>query len=68
MHIAIFSGRSRISHWGGHRAIGGVPTSNVGAFQQKHMRKQKNWILLGGAHWRQPPLDPPMILMGTIKA
>ena len=27
---------------------GGAPTSNVGAFQQKHMQKRKNWILLGG--------------------
>ena len=37
---------------GGCRAIGGVPTSNVGAFQ----RKQKNWILLGGGG---APAAPP---------
>ena len=44
---------------------GGAPTSNVGTFQPKHMRKQKNWILLGGTHqWR--PLDPPMVLYGGI--
>ena len=31
------------------RAIGsgGVPTFDVGTFQQKRMQKQKNWILLG---------------------
>ena len=31
----------------GRRAVGGAPTSDVGAFRQKHMRKRKNWILLG---------------------
>ena len=41
---------------------GGGPTSNVGAFRQKHMRKQKNWILLGGGGARTGgvPPDPPM--------
>ena len=28
--------------------IGGGPTSDAGAFQQKCMQKQKNWIPLGG--------------------
>ena len=32
----------------GHRAVGGAPTSDMGAFRQKHMQKRKNWILLGG--------------------
>ena len=35
---------------------GGALTSNVGAFWQKHMRKQKNWILLGGG---RSPAAPP---------
>ena len=39
---------------------GGAPTSDVGTFQQKHMRKQKNWILLGGGRAGGTPLDPPM--------
>ena len=52
------SGGSRISRWGGtpsHWGGGGVPTSDVGAFWQKHMRKRKNWILLGGMCQRRPP-------------
>ena len=41
---------------GGRRAIGGgTPTPNVGTFWQKHMQKQKNWILLGGG----TPVVPP---------
>ena len=32
----------------------GAPTSNAGTFQQKHMQKLNNWILLGGA-----PVVPP---------
>ena len=40
---------------------GGAPTSDVGTFWQKCMRKRKNWILLGGAHADGPPMDPPMI-------
>ena len=41
----------------------GAPTSDTNTFQQKHMRKWKNWILLGGEGMRRaapPPLDPPM--------
>ena len=30
------------------------PTSDAGAFQRKHVQKQKNWILLGAAHRRRP--------------
>ena len=37
---------------------GGAPTSDVGSFRQKCMRKRKNWV--GGAHWRRP-LDPPVV-------
>ena len=33
---------------------GGAPTSNVGAFRQKHMRKRKNWIPLGGVAGAPP--------------
>ena len=40
---------------GGHRPVGGVPTSDAYAFQQKCMWKRKNWILLGGARQRRPP-------------
>ena len=34
---------------GGRRPVGGAPTSDVYTFRQKHMRKQKKLILLGGA-------------------
>ena len=27
---------------------GGVPTSDMGVFQQKHMQKRKNWITFEG--------------------
>ena len=60
------SGRSRISRWGGgggRRAVGGTPTSDVGAFWQKHMRKRKNWILLGGCMPAAPP--PPRSTNGV---
>ena len=40
---------------GGCQAIGGTPTSDIGAFWQKHMQKQKNWILLGGHMPEAPP-------------
>ena len=52
------SGGSRISRWGAP-SHWGAPTSDVGAFWQKHMRKQKNWIPLGGM-CQQRLLDPPM--------
>ena len=47
---------------GGRQAVGGALTSDVGAFWQKHMRKRKNWILLGGGGARAggAPPDPPM--------
>ena len=32
----------------GAELLEGAPTSDMGAFWQKHMRKRKNWILLGG--------------------
>ena len=43
--------------------VGGAPTSDVGAFWQKHMQKRKNWILFvggaGGAPWiRQCQINP----------
>ena len=47
---------------GGHQAVWGAPTSDAGTFRQKHMRKWKNWILLGGrASTGSAPLDPPII-------
>ena len=41
--------------------VGETPTTDVGTFQQKCMRKQKNWVPLGwggdGTHgWRPPSL------------
>ena len=36
---------------GGAEPLGGAPTSDVGAFQQK----RKNLIMLGGARRRRPP-------------
>ena len=36
---------------------GGAPTFNVGTFQQKRMRKRKNWIMLGGGG--HAPAVPP---------
>ena len=45
---------------GGAEPLGGVPTSDVGTFWQKCMRKQKNWILLGGRAGGTP-LDLPMV-------
>ena len=41
---------------------GGVPTSDMGAFRQKHMRKRMNCVLLGGGARAggASPLDPPM--------
>ena len=44
----LICGGSRISSWGvpSRYAVWGVPTSDVGAFWQKRIRKQKNWILL----------------------
>ena len=41
-----------LSHWG-------APTSDVGAFQRKHMRKRKNWILLGGGGGHALVVPPP---------
>ena len=49
------SGGSRISRWGGRRAVGGALTSGMGAFWRKHMQKRKNWILLGGHALAAPP-------------
>ena len=48
---------------GGRRAVGSVSTSNAGAFWQKRMRKQKNWVpFVGRGVWRRwRPLDPPMV-------
>ena len=39
---------------GGHRPIGGVPTSDTYTFRQKHMQKRKKLILLGGVRRRRP--------------
>ena len=55
------SGGSRIFCWG-VPTCWGAPTSNTYAFRWKHMRKRKNWILLGGAR-RGRPLDPPMDML-----
>ena len=41
----------------GRRAVGEAPTSDVGAFWQKRMQKQKNWIPFGGGTCRRCP--PP---------
>ena len=49
---------------GGAEPLGGAPTSNVGTFRQKCMRKRKNWILLGAARALPAPLDPPMPFSG----
>ena len=38
----------------------GAPTSDVGAFRQKRMRKRKNWVPLGGGGAAVPP-GPPML-------
>ena len=48
---------------GGRRAIGGALTSDVDAFPRKHMRKRKNWILLGG---RAPAAPPPGSANGNV--
>ena len=40
-----------------------MPTTDVGAFWQKHLLKRKNWIPLGGGtRWQCPPLDLPMLV------
>ena len=42
--------------------VGGAPTSDTYTFRQKHMRKWKKLILLGGwVHAGSVPLDPPMV-------
>ena len=47
----ICSGEFGISHWGRCQPYqphgGGALMSNAGAFQQKRMQKQKNWVPLG---------------------
>ena len=48
---------------GGVDPLGGVWTSDTGAFQQKCMQKRKNWVLQGGVHLARP-LDPPMHVDG----
>ena len=58
--ISISSGVSAVDFlWGGGAGTDpfGVPTSDADAFWQKHMQKQKNWVLGGTHQWH--PLDPP---------
>ena len=56
--MILISSGSRISRWGGGVVSHwGAPTSNMGTFWQKRMRKQKNWILLGG--WARAGGAPP---------
>ena len=51
------SGGSRISHRGGADPLAGAWTSDVGAFQQKCMQKQKNLVPWGGGG--RAPDTPP---------
>ena len=54
-HGDVFSGGSRIFRWGGALTCWGAPTSDTYAFWWKHMRKWKNWILLGARAGSTPP-------------
>ena len=50
---------------GGAPTLLWAPTCDTGAFQQKQMQKQKNWVLLervGGGHNPVAPPDPPMFV------
>ena len=41
----------------------GAPTSDTGAFRQKRMQKQKNWVPGGAGGF---PLDPPLFPVGEL--
>ena len=40
--------------------VGGTPTTDVGAFQRKCVRKQTDWVPLSGGRWDARMAPPPL--------